>query len=95
MHLENGIFAGFENTVEAAQHNEGQDYLAIFGLLEIPAQRFGDLPDEIRECFRLLYGLVVHSGSRNTDATPAPLNRIKSPPTRREEADIVLINLFG
>jgi hypothetical protein len=37
---------GFEHAVEAAQHREGQDDLAVLGLLVVAAQQVGDGPDE-------------------------------------------------
>ena len=41
------VFLGtFQDAVEAAQHDEGQDDLAVFGPLEVAAQDLGDRPDE-------------------------------------------------
>lgn len=39
---EDRIFRCFENTVQTPHDNEGQNDLAIFGLLEITAQDFRD-----------------------------------------------------
>jgi hypothetical protein len=43
-----------QHAVEAAQHREGQDDLAVLGLFVVAAEEVGDGPDEGRE------GLVVH-----------------------------------
>ncbi|GAB1717519.1 MAG: hypothetical protein NTAFB05_25610 [Nitrobacter sp.] len=32
MSVQNGIFGGFKDAIEAAQHNKGQDNLAVFRL---------------------------------------------------------------
>src|SRR5258706_6282945 len=52
------FLGGLEHTVQAPQHREGQDHLAVFGLLVVAAQQVSDRPDEGRKC------LVVHSISR-------------------------------
>ncbi len=48
MGLQNGVFGGFEDAIEAAQNNKRQDNLAIFRLLEVTTKGFGDLPNEVR-----------------------------------------------
>ncbi|ODT14862.1 MAG: hypothetical protein ABS35_33355 [Kaistia sp. SCN 65-12] len=60
MGFQNSIFCRRKNAIKAAQHHEREYYLAVLRLLEITAQRFRDLPDEIRERLRLLYGLTIH-----------------------------------
>ena len=40
------ILGAFEDAIQAAQHDEGQDYLAVVRLLEIAAQYVGDGPDK-------------------------------------------------
>lgn len=44
----------FQNAVEAAQHGERQNHLAIFRLLVVTTQKVGNRPDEGRKC------LLVH-----------------------------------
>jgi hypothetical protein len=46
MGLQYGILGRFQDAVEAAQYDEGEDYLAVFGLLEVAAQNFCDGPDK-------------------------------------------------
>lgn len=48
MGLQNGVFGGFKNAIEAAENNKRQDNLAIFRLLEVTAKGFGDLPNKVR-----------------------------------------------
>ena len=43
---QDGGLGGFEHAIEAAQHREGQDDLAVFGLLVVAAQEVGNGPDE-------------------------------------------------
>ena len=59
--LQKCVLAWLKNAVETAHYHEGQDHLAVFGLLEVASQRLGDLPDEICEALRLLGCPVVHS----------------------------------
>ena len=51
---QHGGLGRFEHAVEAAQHGEGQDDLAVVGLLVVAAQQVGHGPDEGGE------GLLVH-----------------------------------
>ncbi len=44
-----GGFGGGEDAVEAAEDGEGEDDLAVFGLLEVAAEEVGDRPDESGE----------------------------------------------
>jgi hypothetical protein len=50
-HVQHRGFGLFEDAVETPQHHEGQDDLAVLGLLEVAAQEFGDGPDEGAEGF--------------------------------------------
>ena len=43
---QHGGLGGFQHAIQAAQHGEGQDDLAVFGLLVVAAQEVGDGPDE-------------------------------------------------
>ncbi len=47
--FEDGVLGLLQDAVEAAQHDERQDDLAILGLLEVAAQDFRDGPDERTE----------------------------------------------
>jgi hypothetical protein len=51
---QHGGLGGFEHAVEAAQHGEGQDDLAVVGLLVVATEEVGDGPDEGGQ------GLLVH-----------------------------------
>jgi hypothetical protein len=42
----NGFLRAFKDTIETAQHDERQNYLAVFGLLEVAAQDFRNRPNE-------------------------------------------------
>jgi hypothetical protein len=44
--VEHGLLGGLEHAVQAAQHGEGEDHLAVLGLLVVAAQQVGDRPDE-------------------------------------------------
>jgi hypothetical protein len=44
--VEDGLLRGFEDTVEAADHGERQDHLAVLGLLVVPAEKISHAPDE-------------------------------------------------
>jgi hypothetical protein len=44
--VEHGLLGGLERAVQAAQHGEGEDHLAVLGLLVVAAQQVGDRPDE-------------------------------------------------
>ena len=43
---QHGGLGGFQHAIQAAQDGEGQDDLAVFGLLVVAAQEVGDGPDE-------------------------------------------------
>ena len=70
--VEHGFAAGFENAIETAQHDEGQDDLAVFRLLEVSAQQFGDLPDQVGERCGLSHRIFAHPRSRSSNGMPAP-----------------------
>ena len=46
MPLEHGLLGRLEHAVEAADHRQRQDDLAVLGLLVVAAQQVGDRPDE-------------------------------------------------
>lgn len=48
MGLQDSVFGGIKNAIEAAQNNKWQDNLAILRLLEVTAKGFGNLPNKIR-----------------------------------------------
>ena len=48
MGLQNGVFGGLEDAIEATENNKRQDNLAVFRLLEVTAKGFGDLPNKVR-----------------------------------------------
>ena len=41
---QHGRLGGLQHAIQAAQHGEGQDDLAVFGLLVVAAQQVGDGP---------------------------------------------------
>lgn len=45
---EDGLLGRFEDAVEAAQHDERQDDLAVLGLLVVPPEQVGHRPNERR-----------------------------------------------
>ena len=53
---QNGVFGRLQDIIEAAQHDEGQDYLTVFRSLEIAAKDFGDLPDKAAQIPNVLFG---------------------------------------
>ncbi len=59
--VEHCLLGGLEHAVEAAQHGEGQDHLAVLGLLVVAPQQVGDRPDEY---FVVLDGVRVTRGHR-------------------------------
>ena len=44
--LENGRLGGLKNAIEPPHDDEGQDYFAVFGLLEVAPQDFRNRPSE-------------------------------------------------
>jgi len=44
--FEHGGLSGLQDAVQAPQHGEGQDHLAVFRLLVITAQQIGHGPDK-------------------------------------------------
>ena len=44
--VEHSVFGGFQHAVQAADHREGHDHLAVFRLLVVAPQKVGYRPDE-------------------------------------------------
>jgi hypothetical protein len=56
---EDGILGVFQNAVQATQDGEGEDGLAVLGLLVVAAQKVGNRPDEGRQRLMIHYWFVV------------------------------------
>jgi len=78
MGLQDRFLARFQYAVEPAEHDERQDDLAVLGLLEIAAKRFGDLPNEAGKPVGLLCSLVIHPDF--APDTPAECETAMPPP---------------
>ena len=61
MLVQHGLLGWLEDAVQAADHGQRQDHLAVLGLLVVAAEEIGDAPDEGRV---VADGFAVRAGYR-------------------------------